>query len=46
MSAYVPKRTLKFNLENKNGAALKPRQVVMQKTMNRLANPAIDRKRF
>ena len=31
MSAYDPKRTLKFNLENKNGAALKPRQVVMRK---------------
>jgi hypothetical protein len=31
MSAYDPKRTLKFNFENKNGAALKPRQVVMQK---------------
>ena len=28
---FDPKRTLKFNFENKNGAALKPRQVVMQK---------------
>jgi hypothetical protein len=28
---FGSKRTLKFNFENKNGAALKPRQVVMQK---------------
>jgi hypothetical protein len=37
---------LKFNVENKNGAALRPRQVVMRSTMNHLANPAIDLKRF
>jgi hypothetical protein len=30
MSAFDPKRTLKFNFENKNGAARKPRQVVMR----------------
>jgi hypothetical protein len=46
MSAFDPKRTLKFNFENKNGAALRPRQVVMRNTMNHLANPAIDLKRF
>jgi hypothetical protein len=34
MSAFDPKRTLKFNFENKNGAALKPRQVCDAKTMN------------
>jgi hypothetical protein len=36
-SANDPKRTLKFNFENKNGAALKPRQVVMRNTMNHAA---------
>jgi hypothetical protein len=45
MSAYDPKRILKFNFENKNGPALKPRQVVMQKHVDLIARSRLDGRR-